>query len=279
MQRLVAFLVLVLATPVARADLKADVEKLVRTNLRAVAADKFEDFDRTVTGGRVLVLPSGENAIEAGLVADIYGPRAKKVAHEVENLHVVVDAAKKLAWFHGALVATFVIDRKKVRLPMRISGIAADEGSPVGWKIQALMYARTMPDRELYAKASAATRGAAKPAGDAALAKLVGAWFAEGGSIANDRSKNVAVFVSGTGSVEIGNGAFAVKLVNAWEDLKMWATAVEATLFAKSEIAFVRADVMIPVDEQASKLVLGAIMVKENGVWRWVSLSFTPGEP
>ena len=278
MQRLLAVLVVLFAASAARADLKADVEKLVHTNIRAVAADRFEDFDRTVTGGRVLVLPSGKSTVEAGLVADIYGPKAKKVAHKVESLHVVVDAAKKLAWFHGAIVATFVVDKKKVQTPMRVSGIAADEGSPVGWKIQALMYARTMPDRELYAKAAAASRGAAKPAGETAVAKLVGSWFVEGGSIANDRSKNVAVFVSGTGPVEIGNGAFAVKLVKAWEDLKMWATAVEATVFANSEIAFVRADVMIPVDQQASKLVLGAIMVKENAVWRWVSLSFTPGE-
>lgn len=274
MQRLVAVLVVV-ATGVAHADLKTDVEKLVQANIKAVAADKFDAFDKTVSGGRVLVLPNGAATVEHTLVADIYGPKAKKVAHKVENLHVVVDAAKGMAWFHGAIVATFVVDKKKVTQPMRISGIAADEGEPVGWKIQALMYARTMPDRELQTLAVEATRGKPKTTGESTATSLVAKWF-DGGSISDDRSKNVAVAVNGTGAVEIGSGAFAVKLVKAWENLKLWATAVEATLFANNELAFVRADVMMPVDKQAVKLVLGVILAKENNAWRWVSLSLTP---
>jgi len=275
MQRVVALMVVLCASSFARADLKSDVEQLVKTNIKAVAADKFRDFDRTVTGGRVLVLPDGKSAIDKSLVADIYGPKAKKVTHKIESLHVVADAAKKLAWFHGSIAATFVVDKKRVQLPMRISGIAADEGAPVGWKIQALMYARTMPDKELATHAGEATRASAKTSGDATLAKLVAAWF-DGGSIANDRSKNVAVVVNGTSSVEIGDGAFAVKLVKAWEALKLWATSVEATVFAGGEIAFVRAELMIPIDQQAAKVVLGAILAKENNAWRWVSLNLTP---
>ena len=275
MQRLVAVL-LVLVGGVAHADLKGDVDKLVRTNVKAVAADKQADFDRTISGGRVLILPNGQSAIEKGLVADIYGAGAKRVTHKVENLHVVVDAAKGMAWFHGAIAATFVVDKKKVSLPMRISGIAADEGEPVGWKIQALMYARSMPDKELFTHAVEATRGAPKTTGESTATKVVAAWF-DGGSISDARSKNVAVAVNGTGAVEIGTGAFAVKLVKAWESLKLWATAVEATLFANNELAFVRADVMLPVDKQAVKVVLGVILAKENNTWRWVAISFTPG--
>jgi len=276
MQRAVVVLVVLWATQVARADVKTDVEKLVHANLRSIAADKFDDFDRTVTGGRVLVLPNGKTSIEGKLVADIYGPKTKKLVHKVDSLHVVVDAAKKLAWFHGSFVATYVVDKQKIKLPMRISGIAADEGAPMGWKIQALMFARTMPDKELATHAAEATRGAAKTSGDAAIAKLVSAWFAEGGSISNDRSKNVAVEVNGTGAAEIGNGAFALRLVKLWEGSKLWATTVEATPFVNDEIAFVRAEVMMPVDKQAAKLVLGVVMVKENNVWRWVTLSFSP---
>lgn len=160
---------------------------------------------------------------------------------------------------------------------MRVVGIAADEGAPLGWKIQAVMYAKTITDKELAARAAEASRGAPKTTGDAAIAKLVAAWFADGGSIANDRSKNVAVIVNGTSPVEIGDGAFAVKLVKAWEGLKLWATSVEATAFANDEVAFARAEVMMPVKERATKMVLGVILVKENAVWRWVSLCFTPG--
>jgi hypothetical protein len=271
-----SIVVVVASGVVAHADLKGDVEKLVHTNLKAVAAGKFDDFDRTVSGGRVLVLPNGKTSIEGGLVADVYGAGAKKVAHKIEKLHVVVDASKNMAWFHGAFTATFTgADKKKVTQSMRISGIAADEGEPVGWKIQALMYSRTMLDRDLHAHAAAATRGKATTTGEAAIAKLVAAWF-DGGSIANDRSKNVAVAVNGTSPIEIGNGAFAVQLVKAWEGMKMWASTAEATVFAHDEIAFVRAEVMTPVKEQACKLVLGVILMKENNVWRWVSLSFTP---
>lgn len=279
LMRWAAIWIVVCGASVASADVKTDVEKLVTTNIKAVAADRFADFDRTVSGGRVLVLPDGRSAIEKSLVADIYGPHAKKVTHEIETLHVVADAAKKLAWFHGTIAATYVVDKRKVRQPMRVSGIVVDEGAPVGWKIEALMYARTMPDKDVAAHAGEATHGAAKTTGDGALAKLVAAWFAEGGSIANDRSKNVAVAVNGTNAVEIGNGAFAVKLVKAWDALKLWATTVEATAFAGGEIAFVRADVMMPVEQKAAKLVLGVILAKENGAWRWVSLSFTPVGP
>ena len=275
MQRLVAVLVVVATGAVAHADLKADVEKLVRANVQAVAADKFDAFDKTVSGGRVLVMPNGAATVEHTLVADIYGPKAKKVVHKVESLHVVVDAAKGMAWFHGAIAATFTIDKKKVTQPMRISGIAADEGEPVGWKIQALMYARTMPDRELQTRAVEATRGKPKTTGESTATNLVAKWF-DGGAMSDDRSKNVAVEVNGTGAVEIGSGAFAVKLVKAWENLKLWATGVEATLFANNELAFVRADVMMPAGKQAVKLVLGVILAKENNAWRWVSLSLTP---
>jgi hypothetical protein len=275
-QRLVALLVVVLVGGVAHADLKGDVEKLIRANIKAVAADKLVDFDRTISGGRVLVLPDGGSAIEKGLVADIYGAGAKKVVHKVESLHVVVDAAKGMAWFHGAIAATFVVDKKQVALPMRISGIAADEGAPVGWKIEALMYARAMPDKELFAHAAEATRGAPKTTGEPTATKVVASWFVDGAAISDGRSKNVAVAVNGTGAVEVGTGAFAVKLVKAWESLKLWATNVEATLFANNELAFVRADVMMPVDKQAVKLVLGVVLAKENNTWRWVALSFTP---
>jgi len=272
----VLWVVLCATAQIAVADLKADVEKLVQSNLKAVAADKLDAFDRTLAAARVLVLPNGKASVDGKLAADFYGSKAKKVAHKVDSLHVVVDAAKKLAWFHGAYTATFIVDKKKVALPMRISGVAIDEGEPLGWKIHALMYARTMPDKDLATHVVEATRGTATTAGDAPVAKLVAAWFAEGGSISNDRSKNVAVEVNGTGAQEIGNGAFAVRLVKLWESSKLWATATEATVFANSEIAFVRADVMLPVDKQAAKLVLGVVLVKENNVWRWVSMSFSP---
>src|SRR5690242_8658988 len=196
MQRVAAVLVVVLAG-VAQADVKSDVEKLVQANVKAVAADKRADFDRTLANEHVLVLTDGRSAIEKGLVADIYGAKAKKVKHEVKDLHVVVDAGKKIAWFHGAVIATFVEGKGKQTLPMRVAGIASDEGAPLGWKIQAVMYARTITDKELASRAAEASRAAAKTTGDAAATKLVAAWF-DGGSISNDRSKNVAVVVNGT---------------------------------------------------------------------------------
>ncbi len=275
--RLAAFVIVACASSVAHADLKADVEKLVAANVKATTTDKRADFDRTVTAARVLVLPTGKTAIDNGLVADIYGAKAKKVAAKLENLHVVVDADKKLAWFHAGIAASLVVDGKKTELPMRIAGIAADEGEPLGWKIQAVMYSRTMQDRELSARGIAATRAAAQVAGDAPTAKLVAAWF-DGGKMLDDRSKNVAVSVNGTSPLEIGSGAYAVNLVKAWDALKMWATTVESTVFAGGEIAFVRAGVLVPVKEQASAVTLGAILVKENKVWRWVALSLTPAD-
>jgi hypothetical protein len=272
----VAVLAVLLCASVAHADLKTDVDKLVRASLKAAAADNVDDFDKTTAAARVLVLPSGKGALDGKLVPELYGANVKKLAHKVAALHIVGDADKKLAWFHGAFTATFVVDKRKQTVPMRVSGIAVDEGEPLGWKIQALMIARTMPYNELASRAIEAARGVPRTTGESTVTKIIAAWFADGGSIAKDRSKNVAVEVNGTGATEIGNGAFAVKLVGLWEAAKMWATDVEATRFANNEIAFVRADVMLPVDKLAAKLVLGVILVKENNVWRWVTMSFSP---
>jgi predicted nucleotidyltransferase len=290
----VAVCLVVLCASLARADLKTDVDKLVRASLKAAAADKLDDFEKTTAAARVLVLPNGKTSLDGKLAGELYGASAKKIAHKVEALHIVGDTDKKLAWFHGTFTATFVVDKKKQTMPMRVSGIAADEGEPLGWKIQALMIARTMPDKELATHAIEAARGAPKTTGESTATKIIAAWFADGGSIAKDRSKNVAVEVNGTGAAEIGNGAFAVKLVQLWEAAKMWATDVEATLFANNEIAFVRAEVMLPYksaerrtrssaegdaqvnDNLAAKLVLGVVLVKENNTWRWVTMSFSP---
>jgi hypothetical protein len=274
----VAVCLVVLCASVAQADLKTEIDKLVRASLKAAAADKLDDFEKTTAAARVLVVPSGKRALDGKLVSELYGANVKKVAHKVDALHIVGDADKKVAWFHGAFTATFVVDKKPQTVPMRISGIAADEGEPLGWKIQALMIARTLPDKELAARTIEAARSAPKTTGESTATKLVAAWFADGGSIAKDRSKNVAVEVNGIGAAEIGTGAFALKLVQLWEAAKLWATEVEATPFANNEIAFVRADVMLPQvnDTRAAKLVLGVVLVKENNTWRWVTMSFSP---
>jgi hypothetical protein len=171
---LVAILVVVLAGRVAHADLKGDVEKLVHANIKAVAADKFDAFDRTVSGGRVLVLPSGKSAVESkSLVADIYGPGAKKVAHKVESLHVVVDAAKKMARFHGAIAA--IRRRQANRAADANRGIAADER------------AGRLEDPGPDVRAKMATRSCSRthrsnPRGEdfgVSAAKLVAGWFGE----------------------------------------------------------------------------------------------------
>lgn len=271
----VAVCLVVLCAGVARADLKTDVDTLVRASIKAAAADKLADFEKTTAAARVLVLPNGKTSLDGKLVTELYGANAKKVAHKIDALHVVGDLDKKLAWFHGSFTATFVVDKKPQTLPMRVSGIAVDEGEPLGWKIQALMIARTMPDKELATHAIEAARAPAKITGEGTVTKLVAGWF-DGGSIAKDRSKNVAVEVNGTGAAELGNGAFALKLVQLWEAAKMWATEVEATSFANNEIAFVRVNVMLPVDKLAAKLVLGVVLVKENNTWRWVTMSFSP---
>lgn len=276
MGRVVVLLVLLCASG-AHADIKADVEKLVQACVKAAAIDRSDDFEKTTAAARVIVLPNGKSSLDGKLASELYGTGAKKVTHKIDGLHVVVDAAKKLAWFHGAYTATFLgTDRKKHALPMRISGIVVDEGEPLGWKIQAVMFARTISEDELATRGIEAVRGAPKITGESSATKAVAAWFGEGGSIAGGRSKNVAIDVNGTSAAEIGNGPGALKLVGSWEAANMWATSIEATVYADNEIAFVRADMMLPAGKLAARLVLGIVLVKENTVWRWVTMSFSP---
>lgn len=196
--------------------------------------------------------------------------------HKLDKLTVVVDEAKRVGWFHGQVSSTIQIRKARLKKPMRVTGVVVGErnGTDLEWKIQAMMYARTIPDAELYSRAQKFDGRAPKLDGDAALAKQVAAWFADG-SIAADRSKNVATIVNGTAPKELGTGAGAVKLVTAWDKLDLRAGTIRATTW-NDAIAFVDADVFLIRKDRGAMMVLGTVLVKEGDAWRWVSLSFTP---
>lgn len=71
MKRNLALFVVMLASATVHADSKRYVENLVRENVKAVAADKTEDFLWTVNDDRVLVLPGGTRDIEKALRDEI----------------------------------------------------------------------------------------------------------------------------------------------------------------------------------------------------------------
>jgi len=98
------------------------------------------------------------------------------------------------------------------------------------------------------------------------------AWFPS--SLAKARAPGV-VAVRGTGPREIGIDNASTELVKAWERLGMTVSSVTARTYGK--IGFAVAKVTLPVrrSKLAAPLVLGVVLIDDNGTWRWASLDFS----
>src|SRR5689334_14338198 len=87
---------IMLASGVAQADSKAEVEALIGNNLAAVKANDWKAFDNTFRSDGYYFLP---NSFEK-LVDQFYSVHTISLTQKIERSTVVVDDKTHVAWFH-----------------------------------------------------------------------------------------------------------------------------------------------------------------------------------
>jgi hypothetical protein len=276
-------LVLAIATSVmivpsvARANAESDVDALVRKNAQAIVAGSFEAFDATLAPGAIVRRPHYTHMdVPDTLHYEFFGGVSQHdFSTSFDAKALVVDAKAHVAWFHYAVVIKYVEfgPETPMTATFRVSGVAVDDH---GWKLAAIVWSRVIPDKDLLARAQTGrSRPKQAPRPDAVEARAVAHWF-DGGAIAKDRATAGPTVASGTAPDELAAGAAAGKLATSWDALKMWAFDLESKRWGS--VAFVAAKVALPTKKRDAAVVmdLGAVLVEDNGAWRWVSVAFAP---
>jgi hypothetical protein len=195
---------------------------------------------------------------------------------------VIVHDVAGAAWFVAPYALDIVdtpMDVQEVHARERVAGLALRTGDT--WRLAGLLYARTMPDKELMDPANLSTAADAIPtaveiAGDAAVGREVRGWFATG--LAKTAAPDVALLASGTQSSELATTtAASLKLAAAWDRLKLVPDRIRASLFGDGKLAFVTATVYLPrkTGPGAVRMSVAIVATKTGTGWRWVSLQFS----
>jgi len=257
--RLLALLVTLCAPALAVAGVKQDLEKQVRRELTPRLGQAMPDDSRIfVNGWRTS--KSSAIAYVTGILGDAPG---KPVTSKVQKLTVTVDEGRGLAWFHAQAKFSHMANL------VRLHGIA--KKGAAGWQLVATSYTWSLDDKFLADDAQVVPDQAIALAGDAELAKLGTTWF-ESASLA--KSAAAKPIANGTADREYATGAAATKLAAKWDKLEMQALAVDG--WSYGDYGLIRAKVALPIPKQKTAVVvfLTAIVVKEPGGWRWVSLNW-----
>ncbi len=267
----VVVMVLAAVSP-AVADSTTDVQNAVQVTLKSFGEPSARGMTAT---GKVMIdykelEPTEGKEFGPLLLNDVEG--AAKIT--LGAMTIVVEGSGKTAWFHAPATLN--------KTALRINGIAVNDG---GWKIARIAYASVMPDKELLSHADGAGRPsgeAPQRSGDDAIAKTVATWF--DGGFAKGASKSAKLVANGTAPSEFRTGSVAaLKLAQAWDKLplRLFARSIEATAFGK--MAFVRVVAVLPKANPNSEhpvigveISLAAIVVNEDGVWKWQSLNWAP---
>jgi len=275
--------VVMLASGVAHADSKADVESLIGKNLDAIQKDDWKAFDATFRPDAYYFLPS----VGATHLADVFhGFHTMKLTQKIERITVVADDKTKVAWFHVDFSARYqyaVYYGDGVTPPWntdrtRMIGFAVNDG---GWKLGAVGYAAAFADKYLYKDAGQVDKAPVVFKGERTTAEYAQRWFTKG--LAVDMATGTTV-VNGTAEGEWASGTAVPKLVAAWDKLKLWPIRLTGRTLKTFPIGLVIAEVGMPVkkgqggvveEDGAVRMRLFAVVVANGKSWKWTALSFT----
>ncbi len=266
---------------VAFADAKTAVRALVERNLAAFTSWNPEQFNATLDAHAftpdIQPMEPPQHRVWGSATIGA-NPAVRIVAQDLKSLTVVPQPASVSAYFIGDIDATWYPpgdDKPLQHTPVRVHGIAKQVDK--AWKLVAIEYARTLPDKELFALGDPTLKPQTASHSGSPVADIVAAWF-EGDKpvpIEHDRATIAAVVARGTAPGEVASGAVAAdKLVKQWDTLHMFHGWITANQYADS--CFVTAEVGLPRKGGAVPMQLSAIFVREGDAWRWVSLQFAP---
>ncbi|HUJ62345.1 MAG TPA: hypothetical protein VLX92_27750 [Kofleriaceae bacterium] len=264
---------------------RAAIEAILRANIAGLPKFERDAQKLGIEPSTIAYLTTGTRATvdDNGTFSDnFYGDWQATIEHKPATPTIVIDASGELAWFQAPY--TIAADsqnpdgkRDVLSWVARLGGIAVRKDGV--WHLAVAAYSYTISDRELFATEP---RGdwdkvaTVEPElhGDAALAKAFAGWFASG--FAAHAGPAAQLVASGSSPGEFRTGAGALPLVKSWDGLGLYPLAIEATQVAGGKAAIVRADVQIPVKKtgHAARLELFAVVVRDGGDWRWVSLQY-----
>lgn len=174
------------------------MDKLVRTAVATVGASLLTD------GAVIDVYGIDESADLVAVGALRSQGAGGKITRKLDphGVTAIVDDVAGAAWFVAPYALDIVdtpMDVQEVHARERVAGLALRTGDT--WRLAGLLYARTMPDKELIDPANLSTAADAIPttveiAGDAAVGREVRGWFATG--LAKAAAPDVALLASGT---------------------------------------------------------------------------------
>lgn len=265
----------------------AAVDKLVRAHV--AASIKTEGaFVSTLTDGAHITRPDGSadstafgcpddpdackspfNLYERA--TDIFG--SYKYA-SVGKPAIYVDDANHVAFFQVAVKLTVdgspgadVDVTIKGKTTMRLTGMAVDQQG--AWKIAAIAYAPSLPERRLLDEATRpAIRHLAPTTG---VAKEVLSWV---GHFADHVSPR-AIGAAGTGPKELATKPAAIaQLAQTWDKLPLDITYLAAV--ERDNAAFLWGTAARTVGAKAVELVPIILVEKEGASWKWIAISWVP---
>jgi hypothetical protein len=270
--------VALLCSSAAAEPAKTAVDKLVRTAIATVGASLFADHVVIDIYG----MDESEDLVAVGALRT-HGAGGKITRKlDPHGVAVVADEAAGAAWFVAPYAVDIVdtpMDVQEVHTRERVAGLALRIGDT--WRLAGLLYARTMPDKELMDPANLSTAADAIPTvaeivGDAAVGREVRGWFATG--LAKAAAPDVVLLASGTQSSELATTtAASLKLAAAWDALKLVPDRIHASLFGDGKLAFVTAAIYLPrkTGPGAVRMSVAIVATRTTTGWRWVSLQFS----
>jgi ketosteroid isomerase-like protein len=271
-----AVMVLCALTGSALADAKSDITALVKRNATAMADADKTAYNATLSGDGPTYEadPSPMFDLPYLIWGDHVATMQRGLSHQLKRLSITVEAASDAAWFYGAIDAQYLVDDKpgEQHHEARVVGVATRKNNR--WKLAAIDYAPTIPDKELWSYAYPPHyEPPASRATDAA--KVVAAWFADGAWAITGRAGATSI-ARGTAPGEVGVGAAADKLTKAWDALHIQMRDAHAR--AWGNLAYVEGDIRLPAKAGGNvELTIHVVLVKDgDGGWKWAVIDFAP---
>ena len=257
---------------------RTTVDKLVRTAVATVDAKLLADH------AVINIYGSDESDLVAVSAIRTHGSGGK-ITRKIDprGVTIIADEAAGAAWFVAPYTLDIVdppMDVSEVHSKERVAGLVLRTGGT--WRIAGLLYARTMPDKELMDPANLSTATDAMPAAaqlggdDDAVGREIRGWFATG--LAKAAAPGIEVLAAGTQASELATtSAASLKLAATWDALKLVPGRLHASLFGDGKLAFVTTTVYLPrkTGPGAVRMGLAIVAIKTTAGWRWVSLQFS----
>lgn len=286
-ERIVLVLFILGAAPSARADSKADVEKLVRAHMAATVGKQGAMFDTLPPSDGDYWIADASGSYFS-LFVDCMMDRKSSSACDSETplfgsswiqelkysgikVSVHVDDAAKVATFYATGTVSGSLSEEgmdlKGKAQMRVAGLAKQ--TKQGWKVVGAKHSAAVSDADLVKHGERLVGNVFTP--KPGIEQEVASWF---GHLAEHQGAS-AIGANGTAPKEVATTAAAMtKLAKVWD--KMDLKPLDFTVHEEGDYAFVNMTVEWTAKKTDLTFDVGFVIAKEGGAWKWEAINFGP---